>query len=92
MVQDKQDGRTEQTTTAAPRKAVKPQRLQLFGIIGTPYLPPSPRGSTAPPTATPPHPPLNDKLRRYTATAFVVSPRTLRVFLTDRINLIGPIK
>ncbi|KAL4119652.1 hypothetical protein QTP88_012446 [Uroleucon formosanum] len=33
-VQDKQDGRAEQTTAA--HKAVKPQRLQPFRIIGTP--------------------------------------------------------
>jgi len=82
-VQDKQDGRAEQTTAA--HKAVKPQRLQPFRIIGTPG---SPHIIPLHPIATIPRPALPPRTVRFAE----YKPRTLDVFLTDRINLIGPIK
>jgi len=79
-VQDKQDGRAEQTTAA--HKAVKPQRLQPSRIIDTP-------GS---PYLVPLHPSYPSPTYPSTPSAVQSKPRTLDVFLTDRINLIGPIK
>jgi len=83
-VQDKQGGRAEQTTAA--HKAVKPQRLQPFRIIGT-----HPGSSYLIPLH-PSYHPRPTLPRPECAVRRVYKPRTLDVFLTDRINLIGPIK